>query len=106
MFQYKLECDCGNTTEQIGSYVPKSVTKYCKNCLEAREHKPIDVKEIGECEFCKNPDDLGWECPDEPHHGEDTECGECGATYYRDYGGDIYTTNEQAKKNFPQLKTL
>lgn len=28
------------------------------------------------------------------------------ATYYQEYGGTLFTTNEQAKKNFPQLKTL
>ena len=84
MFQYKLECDCGYTTEQIESYVPKSVTKYCKNCLEAREHKPIDVKEIGECEHCKDLEDLEWFSSDEdsPHHGSETECETCEARYY------------------------
>lgn len=106
MFQYKLECECTHTTETINSYVPTSVTKYCKNCLETRKHLPIDVKEIGECEFCRDVDELDFECLDEPHHGDNAECGECGAEYYRDFGGEIYTKNEQAKKNFPQLKTI
>jgi len=106
MYQYQLKCPKGHTTDEVESYVPTAVTKFCYSCNEAIEFKPLNKKEIGECEACRDPEELDWECMDEPHHGTDTECGECNATYYQDFGGEIYTTNEQAKKNFPQLKTL
>lgn len=106
MYQYNLECECCFTTSDIDSFAPSGVNKYCKNCLEARDHKVINVKEIGECESCRDTYELDWEAPDEPYHGQEAECSECEATYYQDFGGMIYTTNEQAKKNFPQLKSL
>jgi len=107
MIVQKWKCPKCGTERNRNDNIGKSVCM----CEWKETHQDIYMelvseKEYGECEFCKEPDELDWECPDDPMHGEDTECGECGATYYREYEGDIYTTNEQAKKNFPNLKSL
>lgn len=58
------------------------------------------------CDYCQDLDNLEFEVIDEPHHGEDAECGECNATYYQTWGGTIYSSNEKAKLNHPELKTI
>lgn len=105
MFCFKLKCPKGHTTTEV-EWGANPCEKWCPPCDKVQRFEPIDIREIGECEACRDPYELDWECPDEPHHGSETECGECNATYYKDFGGEIYTTNEQAKKNFPELKTL
>jgi len=60
------------------------------------------------CKYCKDLEDdsLCWECPDDPHHGEVADCEECGASYYKEWGGNTLATNEQAKINHPKLKNI
>ena len=58
------------------------------------------------CKYCEKLDELHFECPDDPHHGETADCDECGAEYYRAYEQDIMACNEQAHLNHPELKKL
>ena len=56
------------------------------------------------CEYCKNLEELDFECVDGPHHGAEFLCEECGAEYYEEYCGDIQACNLKAKFNHPELK--
>ena len=58
------------------------------------------------CKYCKDLDELCWECPDAPHHGESASCEECGAEYYREYNGYDLAINDIAKQNHPEIKFL
>lgn len=60
------------------------------------------------CEHCKNLDDMESEVIEEdaPHHGSSIICDECEADYYLEWGGNILATNDQAKLNHPELKTI
>jgi hypothetical protein len=58
------------------------------------------------CKYCQDLDEMCWECPDEPHHGEVAYCDECDAEYFRMYEMEIQTCNEQAHINHPELKKL
>ena len=58
------------------------------------------------CEYCAHPYDMEGVYPDEPHHGEDVTCDECGAEYYREYGGNMITLNKQAYENHPNMETF
>lgn len=58
------------------------------------------------CKHCEDLEEMCWEYPDELHHGEEAYCPECGAEYYREYEGQIFSTNEQAKLNHPNLKMV
>lgn len=60
------------------------------------------------CKHCENLDEMESEVTEEdsPHHGSSIICEECEADYYEEYGGNILATNEQAKFNHPELKTI
>ena len=63
------------------------------------------------CKECSDEawfDESDWEAPDgSPHHGVTTECYECNASYYEEYGSEIvFATNKQAKFNHPELDML
>ena len=60
---------------------------------------------MAKCKYCQDLENLCWECPDDPHHGQDADCEECGANYYDDYS-TIWATNTQAIKNHPELATF
>jgi len=67
----------------------------------------MEKKICKKCKYCKELDDEGFVCPDEPHHGSFYLCEECDAEYYQEYGTEnILNTNEQATLNHPELKTL
>ncbi len=58
------------------------------------------------CNECKNIDELEFEFEKgEEHKGSDHECYECGAEYYEEFMREIWTTNEQAQFNHPELGT-
>lgn len=65
-----------------------------------------EIEKLQRCITCEYLEDMEWECPDEPHHGEDTVCGECQAEYYREYNGKTYAQNKEAKFNHPELETI
>ena len=58
------------------------------------------------CKYCEDLEEMCWECPDAPHHGESAYCEECGAEYYREYNRDDLACNNIAKQNHPELKLL
>jgi len=59
------------------------------------------------CKHCKELNDEGFVCPDEPHHGEVYFCDECDSEYYKEYGTDnILACNKEALWNHPELKKL
>ena len=59
------------------------------------------------CEYCKELDEEGFECPDEPHHGSVYYCDECEAEFYKEWGTEtILAGNEKATINHPNLPKL
>jgi len=104
MYLNTYKCNKGHLTEELSSL--NASARSCRECGARTMAPKVKSEEVGECEACRQPDELDWECPEEPHHGEEAECDGCGAQYYSDFSGEIYAINEQAKKNFPQLKTL
>jgi hypothetical protein len=60
------------------------------------------------CEYCEDLSnaELDWESPDDPMHGEEAECGECGAIYYREYSGKLWAVNGKAVESHPNLKLI
>jgi len=60
------------------------------------------------CECCEDLQDdlLDWECLGEAHEGENTECGECNSSYYREFNGTVWATDKKAKEMHPELKIL
>lgn len=59
------------------------------------------------CPACTDISDLEIEYPDEVHHGGIRYCGECDAEYYEVWGsGEHYASNERAKLNHPEIKTI
>ena len=65
-----------------------------------------DENKTKPCESCKDIGELEIDYPDEPHHGGIRECGDCGAEYDEEYGGEILAGNEEAKPNSPELKMV
>ena len=59
-----------------------------------------------QCKHCENLEEMEWECPDDPHHGEVAYCPECNSEFYREYGGNQYACNEQAQINYPKMTKL
>lgn len=64
--------------------------------------KPMNNK----CKYCIDLDELCWESPDEPFHGEEAICEECGAEYYKDYEREVLAVNDIALENHPELKKV
>jgi hypothetical protein len=104
MYYNTFKCPEGHLTKEVENFKSNAIS--CQTCGANVMAPLVESREIGECEACKDPYELDFECPDEPHHGSQAECGECGAEYYQDFGGELYTINEEARKNFPELPTL
>lgn len=64
------------------------------------------IETLKVCIYCEDLDEIEFEAPDEPHHGEEAICGECNAEYYEEWGGTRYACNEKAEENHPELKTI
>lgn len=66
----------------------------------------INYKVLFTCESCDDLEEVEFECPDEPHHGGNFICEECGADYYEEYGGNILACNKEAQISHPSLQSL
>lgn len=58
------------------------------------------------CAACSDLDELEGKHHGEAHEGENKDCHVCGATYFEEFDGKVWATNEQAKLNHPELEKL
>ena len=109
MYRRKFKCPQGHIKEHIQDELGGK--PYCMKCfgpdLKA-DTEIIEEEVVGECEECRSMESLYWDYieEDSPHHGTEAECEKCGAVYYDDGSGRISFVNEQAQKNYPNLKQL
>ena len=102
----KEECKfCQSTGKVYTNILGETIFDICEDCSGHGFIIKGNTKK-DKCKYCKNLDEMYWEFPDDPHHGEVAECEECQAEFYRAYEQDIKACNEQALIAHPELKSI
>ena len=88
------------------SRVADEMKEACTHWEESND-KMIEALTKEACNDCWDLSKVEGEYPEELHEGKQLVCGTCNAEYYEEWGSERrYATNDQAKKNHPELKTL